>query len=106
MECISILKARYIKDYRIELKFNTGETGEVDLRDVVYKYAIASPLRDPVVFSHFHLDSWPTLAWDCGFDVAPEALYFMATGKTEGTIEQPDNRLHTDSDQPAADGLR
>ncbi|MFH1076043.1 MAG: DUF2442 domain-containing protein [Pseudomonadota bacterium] len=81
MECISVLEARYIKDYRIELKFNTGETGEVDLRNIVCKYAIASPLRDIVVFSRFYLDSWPTLAWECGFDVAPESRYFIGPRK-------------------------
>jgi len=39
-------------------------------------------LRNPEAFSHFYLDSWPTLAWDCGFDVDPESLYFRATGKS------------------------
>ncbi len=83
MECISIVEAKYVKDYQIFLTFNTGETGEVDLRDLVYKYPIAEPLRTPEAFSHFYLDSWPTLAWDCGFDVDPEALYFRATGKSQ-----------------------
>jgi len=87
MVCVSVLEARHINDYRIWLKFNTGETGEVDLRDIVHKYEIASPLRDTVAFSHFYLDSWPTLAWECGFDVAPETLYFMATGKLEEAVE-------------------
>ncbi len=82
MGCISILEAKYVKDYRIFLKFNTGETGEVDLRELVYKYQIAEPLRNPEIFSCFRLDSWPTLVWDCGFDVAPESLYFRATGKS------------------------
>ncbi|NMW18019.1 MAG: DUF2442 domain-containing protein [Chlorobiaceae bacterium] len=83
MECISIVEARYVKDYQIFLKFNTGETGEVDLRDLVYKYPIAESLRNPEVFSNFYLDSWPTLAWDCGFDVDPDSLYFRATGKSQ-----------------------
>ena len=83
MKCISIVDARYVKYYQIFLKFNTGENGEVDLRDLVYKYAKAEPLRNPEVFSNFYLDSWPTLAWDCGFDVDPELLYFMATGKSK-----------------------
>ncbi len=30
------------------LKFNTGETIEVDLRDLVYKYPIAKPLRSVI----------------------------------------------------------
>ncbi len=68
MKCISIVEAKYVKDYQIFLKFNTGETGEVDFRDLVYKYPIAEPLRNPEAFSQFYLDSWPTLAWDCGFD--------------------------------------
>jgi len=79
MECVSVIEAHYIKDFKIYLKFNTGEAGEVDLRDVVYKYENAAPLRDPACFSKFYLDSWPTLAWECGFDIAPESLYFRAT---------------------------
>jgi len=82
MECISISESRYIKDYQIFLKFNTGETGEVDLRDLVYKYPIAEPLRNLEAFSQFYLDSWPTLVWDYRFDVDPESLYFRATGKS------------------------
>ena len=78
MECISIIAAEYIADYRIFLRFNTGESGEVDLRDIVFSHKIAEPLRDPEVFAKFHLDSWPTLSWDCGFDVAPESLYQRA----------------------------
>jgi len=29
----------------------------------------------------FFLDSWPTLAWECGFDISPESLYLRVTGK-------------------------
>ncbi len=83
MTCVYILEAHHIKDFKIFLKFNTGESGEVDLKDIVYKYKIAASLRDSIAFSKFHLDSWPTLAWKCGFDIAPESLYFMVTGKTE-----------------------
>lgn len=83
MQCISVVEARYIKDYQIALKFNTGETGEVDLRDLVFKYSVAEPLRNPEVFSRFYFDSWPTLVWDCGFDVDPEFLYQRATSNSQ-----------------------
>jgi hypothetical protein len=83
MGFIYLLEARYIKDFKIFLKFNTGEAGEVDLKKTIFKYKIAESLRDPEAFSKFHLDSWPTLAWECGFDIAPESLYFMATGKSK-----------------------
>jgi hypothetical protein len=80
-ECISVSEARYVDGYRIWLRFNTGESGEVDLRDLVFSYSAAEPLRDPARFADFHLDSWPTLAWNCGFDVDPESLHERATGK-------------------------
>ncbi|MBW1616498.1 MAG: DUF2442 domain-containing protein [Deltaproteobacteria bacterium] len=83
MKAVYIKKARYIKDFKIFLEFNTKETGEVDLKDIIYKYEAAKPLRNPVDFSKFYLDPWATLAWDCGFDIAPEALYLKATGKIE-----------------------
>ncbi len=67
---------------RFPLNFNTGETGDVDLWDLVYNYPLAEMLRNLEALSHFYLDSWPTLAWDCGFDVDPESLYFRATGKS------------------------
>ncbi|MBD3243359.1 MAG: DUF2442 domain-containing protein, partial [Chitinivibrionales bacterium] len=51
------------------------------LRDLVFSQRAAELLRDPAEFAKFHLDSWPTLAWDCGFDIAPESLYERAIGK-------------------------
>jgi hypothetical protein len=84
---VNIQEARYLDGYRIWLKFNTGEFGEVDLHDLILKYNAASPLRDVKQFSQFKLDEWPTLAWDCGFDVSPETLYERATGKTIDWIQ-------------------
>lgn len=82
METVYLLEAKYIADHRVFLWFNTGEAGEVDLRDLTYKYKAAEPLQDPDQFSKFYLDSWPTLAWECGFDIAPESLYYRLTGNT------------------------
>ncbi len=75
MECVYLEKAEYISDFKIHLEFNDGKSGEVDLKDTIHEYDAASALRDPVEFAKFHLDGWPTLAWDCGFDLAPESLY-------------------------------
>jgi len=75
MKCVYLEDANHIGEFRIYLRFNDGKSGEVDLEDIVYKYDIASSLRNPEEFAKFYLDSWPTLAWDCGFDVSPESLY-------------------------------
>ena len=78
---ISVHNARYESGYKIWLEFDNGESGTVDLADLVHKFKAAAPLKDIVEFKRFYLDGWPTLAWQCGFDVAPESLYERATGK-------------------------
>jgi hypothetical protein len=78
---VDIVEARYLEGYRIWLRFNTGDDGVVDFQDLIDKYKAAEPLRNIEVFKQFYLDSWPTLAWECGFDIAPEFLYERATGK-------------------------
>ncbi len=50
-------------------------------QDLLHKYKAAEPLLDKNEFKKFYLDEWPTLAWPCGFDLAPESLYERVTGK-------------------------
>ncbi len=78
---IEIREAKYLDEYKIWISFNTGENGVVDLAELVQKYKIAAPLLDKNEFKNFYLDGWPTLAWACGFDLAPESLYERVTGK-------------------------
>jgi hypothetical protein len=78
---VTITTAVYLDGYRLLLHFNTGESGEVDLQDNIFKYNAASPLRNVDSFKKFKLDEWSTVVWDCGFDVSPETLYERATGK-------------------------
>ena len=40
----------------------------------------ATEIRDTKKFRNFYLDGWPTIAWDCGFDLSPETLYEIMTG--------------------------
>lgn len=74
-ESVYLKSAEYRGEFKLYLEFNTGEAGEVDLGDLIFKFQQAEPLRNPAVFGQFYLDSWPTLAWECGFDIAPESLY-------------------------------
>jgi hypothetical protein len=78
---VSVKSAKYLDAYRLNLVFDTGESGDVDLRDLVFKYEAASSLRSIDNFKAFKLDEWATVVWDCGFDVSPETLYERATGK-------------------------
>jgi len=78
---IAVQEAKYQEEYKIWLKFNTGESGVVDLTDLLHKYKAAAPLLNIDEFKQFYLDDWPTIAWPCGFDLAPESLYERITGK-------------------------
>ena len=78
---IEVCEASYLEGYKIWIRFNTGESGVVDLYDLIQKYKVAEPLLDTNEFKKFYLDGWPTLAWSCGFDLAPESLYERVTGK-------------------------
>ena len=67
MESVCLIEAQYRGGYRIFLRFNAGEAGEVDLEDVVHQYLAVEPMRDKGRFAASYLDAWPTLAWACGF---------------------------------------
>lgn len=76
---VYIKEAKYIKEYKAELKFNNGETGIVDLKNVIFNdhRSIFKPLRDVFYFKRFQLNSW-TLTWPNHGDFAPEFLYQIA----------------------------
>jgi hypothetical protein len=78
---VHVKTADYLENYKLHLTFNTGESGEVDLEDIVFKYSAAAPLRNIEDFKAFELDEWSTIVWNCGFDVSPETLYERATQK-------------------------
>ena len=78
---ITVQVLEYLGDYRLRLTFNTGEKGVADLKELAYSVPTAAPLRDLAEFRRVFLDEWPTLAWPCGFDLAPEYAYWLATGK-------------------------
>jgi len=85
---ITIQTAHYLDHYCLHLTFNTGESGTVDLQDLIFKYKAAIPLRDITHFKNFQLDEWSTVIWNCGFDVSPETLYERATGKQINWLQQ------------------
>jgi hypothetical protein len=73
--------ARYLEEYKIFVEFTSGESGIVDLKESVFRYAAAAEIRDPAKFREFYLDDWPTIAWKCGFDLSPETLHELMTGR-------------------------
>jgi Protein of unknown function (DUF2442) len=72
---IKIRKAEFSGNYRIALEFSTGETGEIDLSELISRDGtMVQPLRDERFFRAFFVEMG-ALSWPNGFDLSPSALY-------------------------------
>lgn len=80
MDLIAVEKAVYKGGHRVDLVFNDGVAGVVNLADEEW-IGLLAPLKDESYFKNFNLDAWPTLCWPNGADFAPEYLYKKVTGR-------------------------
>jgi hypothetical protein len=71
---------KFLGDYRLELVFDDGVTGIVDLSDLVGKGVFAL-WRDRAAFARVRIGNSGELIWDDQVDLCPDALYLKATGK-------------------------
>ena len=72
---LEVVSAEYVADYRIRIRFDTGEEGIVDLRNALWGTVFES-LKDMDVFRKFKVsDVLHTICWDSGADLAPEFLH-------------------------------
>ena len=71
--------AKYLHDKVILVKFNNGESHEIDFSDKLAHETrkVFEPLNDTRIFANFSVDY--TLSWlDGQIDIAPEYIYFLA----------------------------
>ncbi len=80
-----ISKVKVLPDYRLELAFDDGACGAVDLSDLVGKGVFAL-WRDRQVFEQVRIGSIGELVWGDQIDLCPDALYLKATGKNPEDI--------------------
>jgi len=84
---LHVIDAKYLEDYRIEVSFNDGKKGIVDLSQSL-QGSVFSPLKNKKIFSQFKFDrELDTIVWPNGVDVAPEYLYFQAF-KNESILQE------------------
>lgn len=69
---IHVTAAKYVEDYRVQLSFNDGSNGEVDLSNEL-DGEVFEPLKDKSFFQSFVVEGH-TLSWSNGADFAPEFL--------------------------------
>jgi hypothetical protein len=75
-----ISNVKVLQDYRLELSFDDGVSGVVDLSDLVGK-GVFSLWYDPHAFEQVRIGSFGELVWGDQIDLCPDSLYLKATGK-------------------------
>jgi hypothetical protein len=78
---LSIVAAKYLYDYKIDVMFSDQRKGVIDLKDLIFNKGstVFSPLQDLNKFKTFKVDY--TISWSDELDIAPEFLYFKAFEK-------------------------
>ena len=79
MRRITALKV--LPDYRLEIAFDDGRRGVVDLSPLAGKGVFAA-WRDYSFFEKVRIGETGELAWGDKIDLCPDALYLKVTGQT------------------------
>jgi hypothetical protein len=80
-----VTAVKSVGGYRLELEFNDGARGIVDLADLAGAGVFEAWLR-PGVFEQVAITEIGALAWPGDLDLCPDALYLRMTGKTVDEI--------------------
>jgi hypothetical protein len=64
--------------YRLRVEFDDGTAGEIELADRLFG-PVFEPLRDETEFNRAMVDEFGAIAWPCGADLAPDAIYRRLT---------------------------
>jgi hypothetical protein len=75
-----ITKIKTNRGFQVELTFDDGITGTVDLSDLAGKGVFAKWI-DPAVFARVKIGSSGELVWGDEIDLCPDALYLRVTGQ-------------------------
>jgi len=77
-----VVEVRYIEGYKLELTFDNGKKGIVDLQCYIQKGGVFSRFSDIEYFKRFYINKeLGVLCWPDDVDIAPETLYSKVTGE-------------------------
>ena len=83
-----LIKATPKQGYRLEIVFDDGLSGVIDLQDRLFG-PMFEPLRDFAFFQRVEIDAFGAPLWPNGADLDPDALYKrLSAGGNRGTVER------------------
>lgn len=77
---MKIAAAKSLPNYHLDLSFDNGERGVVDLSGLVGRGVFAA-WDDPDEFNRVSVTEYGAVEWPGGLDLCPDALYLQMTGK-------------------------
>src|SRR5215212_3926587 len=80
LKSMKIVFAKPLPAYRLELKFDNGESGVIDLSSMVGRGVFAA-WQQPNVFEQVSVTDVGAVEWPGGIDLCPDALYLQMSGK-------------------------
>ena len=80
-----ICKVKPLEGYRLELEFDDGVRGIVDLSHLAGK-GVFGLWADSRAFERVQIGSFGELFWDDKIDLCPDSLYLKLTGKTPAEL--------------------
>ncbi len=69
-----VVRVKTIGHYQLFVEFDDGTSGEIDIADRIFGPAF-EPLLDESEFNRVMVDEFGAIAWPCGADLAPDAVY-------------------------------
>ncbi|MGD0519186.1 MAG: DUF2442 domain-containing protein [Thermoguttaceae bacterium] len=69
-----ISRVNALSNYRLYVEFDDGVAGEINLSDRLFG-PVFEPLKDETEFQKVAVDDYGAIAWPCGADLAPDAIY-------------------------------
>jgi len=78
MKCklLDVLSVKVLSDYQLELRFDNGVSGIVDISNIVPFEGIFEPLKNKDYFARVALNSEiGTIFWENGADISPSLLF-------------------------------
>jgi hypothetical protein len=77
---MKVIAAQPLKDFRLELNFDNGESGIVDLSSFAGR-GVCSEWKKPGVFEQVKVTDQGAVEWPGEIDFCPDALYLRMTNR-------------------------
>jgi hypothetical protein len=79
---VDAVDVKYIEHYTLEVTFETGEKGLLDLSFLTHEGGVFERFKDIDYFKKVYVNKeLGVLCWPGDVDIAPETVYSLATGK-------------------------